>query len=253
VTGQSPRKRYRAPTRSAHPPALAPPLPRRRSLLVVPAPHVFGDASGEVAALEAAAKEQAATAAGEGGAGAGAQEDGQDARLELLKLLHVGPWGGRRWPRGRQRTRRRRAARGRQRFDPGGRAPLASWRSFAPPPYLNPRLRPPPARPPRPEPPPKQARAADLKAELRALLLRQGVRSMRVVPVKRNYAFEEEGIPHGEQWVLKVRGPRRGHRARLACTVLRCNTSRHIAWHCIAWRGIASRFPASLGTGVSPG
>jgi hypothetical protein len=49
---------------------------------------------------------------------------------------------------------------------------------------------------------------------------------MRVVPVKRNYAFEEEGIPHGDQWVLKVRGrgceggPRaRKHFFRLALAV----------------------------------
>ncbi|KIY94207.1 DNA polymerase alpha subunit A, partial [Monoraphidium neglectum] len=122
-----------------------------RSLLVVPAPHVFADPSGELAALEAAAKDAAAAAAAApASAGAGAAEEGggeggelqaaaQAARLELLKALH--------------------------------------------------------------------ARAADLKAELRALLLRQGVRSMRVVPVRRNYAFEDPSVPHGEQWVLKVRYP----------------------------------------------
>ena len=63
-------------------------------------------------------------------------------------------------------------------------------------------LTPPRARVPRE---PRQGRASDLKAELRALLLRHGVRSMRVVPVKRNYAFEDPGVAHGEQWVLKVR------------------------------------------------
>lgn len=51
-----------------------------------------------------------------------------------------------------------------------------------------------------------QGRATDLKAELRALFLKHGVKSMRVVPVKRNYAFEDAAVPHGEQWVLKVRG-----------------------------------------------
>lgn len=53
----------------------------------MPAPHVFGDASGEIASLEAAAKEQAARAAG--GEGGGEGEEGANARLELLKLLHV--------------------------------------------------------------------------------------------------------------------------------------------------------------------
>lgn len=61
---------------------------------------------------------------------------------------------------------------------------------------------------PPPHPPthtsPTQGRCADLKAELRALLLKHGVKSMRVVPVKRRYAFEDASIPHGEQWVLKV-------------------------------------------------
>jgi DNA polymerase alpha subunit A len=48
-------------------------------------------------------------------------------------------------------------------------------------------------------------RCAALKAELRALLLSHGIKSMRVVPVKRSYAFEDPAIPHREQWVLKVR------------------------------------------------
>lgn len=62
--------------------------------------------------------------------------------------------------------------------------------------------------------PPQQTRAADLKAELRSLLLRQGIKSMRVVPVKRNYAFEDPSVPHGEQWVLKVRTGRKPSRDR---------------------------------------
>lgn len=49
-----------------------------------------------------------------------------------------------------------------------------------------------------------QSRASDLKTEVRALLLSHGVKNMRVVPVKRKYAFEDPAIPHGEQWVLKV-------------------------------------------------
>ena len=68
----------------------------------MPAPHVFADASGELAALEAAAKEAAAAAAaagakgrgggeggGEEGGGGGAAAAQEAARLELLKELHV--------------------------------------------------------------------------------------------------------------------------------------------------------------------
>jgi DNA polymerase alpha subunit A len=52
--------------------------------------------------------------------------------------------------------------------------------------------------------PPLQERFTDVKAEVRALLVRAGVKSMRMVPVKRNYAFELPDVPAGEQWVLKV-------------------------------------------------
>lgn len=52
-----------------------------------------------------------------------------------------------------------------------------------------------------------QERCAPLKAELRTLLLKHGVTNFRMVPVKRTYAFEEEGVPHGEQWCLKIRYP----------------------------------------------
>jgi hypothetical protein len=48
------------------------------------------------------------------------------------------------------------------------------------------------------------ARCTELKAELRALMLRHGIKSMRLVPVKRNYAFEDTSIPAREQWVIKV-------------------------------------------------
>ena len=57
-----------------------------------------------------------------------------------------------------------------------------------------------------PPPPTTKSRCTELKAELRASLLRAGVRSMRVVPVKRRYAFEDPRIPHGCHWMLKVRG-----------------------------------------------
>lgn len=51
---------------------------------------------------------------------------------------------------------------------------------------------------------PLQERFSDLKAEVRQLLVKQGVKSMRMVPVKRNYAFEDPNVATGEQWVLKV-------------------------------------------------
>ena len=52
-----------------------------------------------------------------------------------------------------------------------------------------------------------QGQAADLKAELRELLSSHGITSFVVKPVKRSYAFEDPNIPHGQQWVLKVRCP----------------------------------------------
>eukprot|EP00775_Hariotina_reticulata_P008338 gene8338-8523_t len=50
-------------------------------------------------------------------------------------------------------------------------------------------------------------RCGELKAELRALMLSHGIRTMRVVPVKRSYAFEDPAIPARDQWVIKVRYP----------------------------------------------
>ncbi len=50
-----------------------------------------------------------------------------------------------------------------------------------------------------------QERSTDLKAEVRALLLKHGVKHMRMVPKNRDYAFEHPDVPHGKQWVLKVR------------------------------------------------
>lgn len=48
------------------------------------------------------------------------------------------------------------------------------------------------------------SRCTDLKAEIRAVMLKHGVKTMRLVPVKRSYAFEDPSIPAREQWVLKV-------------------------------------------------
>jgi hypothetical protein len=50
-----------------------------------------------------------------------------------------------------------------------------------------------------------QEQAADLKAEVRAVLAEHGIDKYVIKPVRRNYAFELETVPHGEQWVLKVR------------------------------------------------
>jgi DNA polymerase alpha subunit A len=46
-----------------------------------------------------------------------------------------------------------------------------------------------------------------VKAEVRALLTHHGVTQMTMKPVVRQYAFENRGVPHGKQWVLKVRYP----------------------------------------------
>ena len=47
---------------------------------------------------------------------------------------------------------------------------------------------------------------SEVKAEVRELLARQyGVTQMTMKPVLRQYAFEDPAIPHGKQWVLKVR------------------------------------------------
>lgn len=48
---------------------------------------------------------------------------------------------------------------------------------------------------------------SSLKAEVRDTLMRHNIHSMRMVPVKRKYAFENPLIPQGDQYVLKVRYP----------------------------------------------
>lgn len=52
-----------------------------------------------------------------------------------------------------------------------------------------------------------QGRAADLKAEIREMLLARGIEQFTLKPVKRSYCFEREDIPRGSQYVLKVRYP----------------------------------------------
>jgi DNA polymerase alpha subunit A len=50
-----------------------------------------------------------------------------------------------------------------------------------------------------------QELAGALKGEVRALLGGQGIDKFVIKPVRRSYAFENEAIPRGEQWVLKLR------------------------------------------------
>ncbi|GIL61548.1 hypothetical protein Vafri_16011, partial [Volvox africanus] len=52
-----------------------------------------------------------------------------------------------------------------------------------------------------------QERCSSVREEVRGLLTKAGVSSLRMMPVKRNYAFESKEVPHGEQWVIKVRYP----------------------------------------------
>ena len=48
---------------------------------------------------------------------------------------------------------------------------------------------------------------AEVKAEVTGILKRMGVNKMTMKPVHRTYAFEDTSVPHGTQWVLKVRFP----------------------------------------------
>lgn len=48
---------------------------------------------------------------------------------------------------------------------------------------------------------------SDVKSEIREILAKYGVKKMTMKPVLRTYAFEEQTVPHGSQWVLKIRFP----------------------------------------------
>ena len=52
-----------------------------------------------------------------------------------------------------------------------------------------------------------QGRAAEVKGEVREMLLARGIETFSMKPVKRSYCFEREDIPRGAQYVLKVRYP----------------------------------------------
>ena len=48
---------------------------------------------------------------------------------------------------------------------------------------------------------------AEVKAEVTGILKRMGINKMTMKPVQRTYAFEDTSVPHGNQWILKVRFP----------------------------------------------
>jgi DNA polymerase alpha subunit A len=52
-----------------------------------------------------------------------------------------------------------------------------------------------------------QARAANVKLEIREMLLSRGIEQFTMKPVKRSYCFERDDIPRGVQYVIKVRCP----------------------------------------------
>lgn len=52
-----------------------------------------------------------------------------------------------------------------------------------------------------------QEHFSGVKAEARRLLENHRVTKMTMRPVRRSYGFENPGVPHGEQYVLKVKYP----------------------------------------------
>lgn len=48
---------------------------------------------------------------------------------------------------------------------------------------------------------------ASVKSEVRGILTKHGITQMTMKPVLRQYAFENQKVMHGKQWVLKVRYP----------------------------------------------
>ncbi|KAK9810187.1 hypothetical protein WJX72_006462 [[Myrmecia] bisecta] len=62
-------------------------------------------------------------------------------------------------------------------------------------------------------------RAQRLKDEVRSLLTSYGISQKIIIkPVKRSYAFDQPGVPHGEQYVLKVKYPAAGPQLPLGLT-----------------------------------
>eukprot|EP00803_Ostreobium_quekettii_P010532 evm.model.scf_244.12 EVM.evm.TU.scf_244.12 scf_244:99156-114216(+) len=56
--------------------------------------------------------------------------------------------------------------------------------------------------------------AGALKEEIRDVLGRNGIKNFTMKPVKRSYAFEEPGIPHGGSYVMKVSYPVMGEKGK---------------------------------------
>ena len=52
-----------------------------------------------------------------------------------------------------------------------------------------------------------QELTSEVKAEMRAVLEHYGITQFKIRPVRRNYAFEQPGVTHAMQWVLKVTYP----------------------------------------------
>ncbi len=52
-----------------------------------------------------------------------------------------------------------------------------------------------------------QELTSEMKAEMRAMLQHYGITQFKIRPVRRNYAFEQAGVDHAMQWVLKVTYP----------------------------------------------
>lgn len=52
-----------------------------------------------------------------------------------------------------------------------------------------------------------QELTTEVKAEMRAVLQHYGITQFKIRPVRRNYAFEQAGVAHAMQWVLKVTYP----------------------------------------------
>jgi len=52
-----------------------------------------------------------------------------------------------------------------------------------------------------------QELTSEVKAEMRAMLQHYGITQFKIRPVRRNYAFEQAGVDHAIQWVLKVTYP----------------------------------------------
>jgi DNA polymerase alpha subunit A len=50
-----------------------------------------------------------------------------------------------------------------------------------------------------------QVKAADVKNEIRSMMLQRGIETFTMKPVKRSYCFERDDIPRGSQYVIKVR------------------------------------------------